>query len=327
MKHRMGERDGTGANRTAITSLQVTSKLAAVPTPTADDPNNATRDSGQFQSLTRTARIAAVPTPMAGSPATEEYNAAGNTDYSRRIVELASVPTPTAAPESEASHNQSSGRGLRDLMARVASVPTPDTGCSVSGHGHRGGKNPNGSQSGVDLKATANLAAVPTPRANENDQGNQDAIAEAGSSWLGQHRGATLSTEAKLMTVASPSARDRKDTSGMSETGVDPDGSTRSRLDHLPRQAQLAASGQTATGGTGAMASTGQLDPAYSRWLMGVPPAWDGFACTAMQSVSRRRPSLSAPSSKPKPAHNPNPVILSEVEEPAVVAMNGVALS
>ena len=94
---------------------------------------------------------------------------------------------------------------------------------------------------------------------------------------------------AALASVTSPSARDWKDTAGMRESGVDPDGSTRSRLDQLPRQAQLAASGPAATGGTGATGSTGQLDPAYARWLMGVPPEWDAFACTAMQSVSRRR--------------------------------------
>lgn len=39
---------------------------------------------------------------------------------------------------------------------------------------------------------------------------------------------------------ASPSARVWKDTPGMSETGTNPDGSTRTRLDQLPRQANLA---------------------------------------------------------------------------------------
>jgi hypothetical protein len=87
--------------------------------------------------------------------------------------------------------------------------------------------------------------------------------------------------------VSTPSARDWKDTSGMSKTGVDPDGSTRSRLDQLPRQEQLADSGQTATGGMGATASTGQLNPAYSRWLIGLPPEWCDCAVMAMQSARR----------------------------------------
>jgi len=37
----------------------------------------------------------------------------------------------------------------------------------------------------------------PTPRANENDQGTADKINEAGSSWKGQNRGATLTTQVK----------------------------------------------------------------------------------------------------------------------------------
>jgi len=146
---------------------------------------------------------------MAGNPATETYNAAGNNDYSRKIVQLAT----TATPRSEDSQCTGAHRG------------TPDT-----------------------LHSQANLAAV-----------------------------------------TSPSARDWKDTSGMSESGVDPDGSIRSRLDQLPRQAQLAASGPTATGGTGATKNTGQLDPAYSRWLMGLPSVWDDCGVMAMQSLRRLR--------------------------------------
>lgn len=101
------------------------------------------------------------------------------------------------------------------------------------------------------------------------------------------------STLSNLAAVTTPSARDWKDSSGMSESGVDPDGSTRSRLDQLPRQAQLADSGQTATGGTDATASIGQLDPAYSRWLMGLPPEFCDCAVTAMRSTrgSRKRSS------------------------------------
>jgi hypothetical protein len=47
------------------------------------------------------------------------------------------------------------------------------------------------------------------------------------------------------------------------------------------------ASGTPATGSNAATASAGQLNPAHSRWLMGLPPAWDDCAPTATRSSRR----------------------------------------
>lgn len=56
---------------------------------------------------------------------------------------------------------------------------------------------------------------------------------------------------------------------------------------------RITASGQVLTGSDAGMDTSGPLNPAHSRWLMGYPPVWCDCAVTAMQS-SRKSPRRSS---------------------------------
>jgi hypothetical protein len=187
------------------------------------------------------------------------------------------------------------------MLSAVPSPCTPNGGRSMSTEKMDAtGKTSDGRKHSASLEHAVKFSSVPTPMAGTPAQNGYNG---AGSTDYERKMDVALGLREtinapKLATVSTPSSRDWKDSPGMSESGVDPDGSIRSRLDQLPRQAQLADSGVTATGGTGKTGSTGQLAPDYSRWLQGLPPEWCDCAVMATRSTRKSRKHSSKPTSK-----------------------------
>ena len=134
------------------------------------------------------------------------------------------------------------------------------------------------------------MAGWPTTK---HDDGVKSIPSFEGALKEAQRKGANdLNTAAVLAGWVTLSARDWKDAPGMSTQGTNPDGSTRQRLDQLPRQAAIAGRGAAST----SLAPTerrGALNPELSRWLMGFSAAWDACAPTGTPSSRKSRQSSS----------------------------------
>ena len=113
----------------------------------------------------------------------------------------------------------------------------------------------------LNLDDAACLAGWGTPRVTTNGGLSNESRAGLLESRL----------EDQVQGWTTPSARDWKDTPGMSTEGVNPDGTIRERLDQLPRQIH-GAIGIPCSAETG---KQGVLAPAFSRWLMAFPEIWD----------------------------------------------------
>lgn len=100
------------------------------------------------------------------------------------------------------------------------------------------------------------------------------------ASWPGLHGdgGADLRTQASW---ATPAARDHKDTGDMSQSMVRKNG--RLRNDTIGRQ----SFGVTSNGSPPATVKPGQLNPAFSLWLMGYPAKQ--WLCAAQATLSSRK--------------------------------------
>ena len=162
------------------------------PTPIVNDTTGSTHCYGKknadgsreiFLKLPGAAKMAGWPSPMAGSPATEAYNEAGNTDYSRKCKELLSgwpTPnTPSGGPNTKSTAKHTGGIDL-DGAAQLAGWATPTS------RDHKDGacQNANVPVNGLLGRQAAMLTFGETPSASPAETEKPGALNPALSRWL-----------------------------------------------------------------------------------------------------------------------------------------------
>lgn len=169
---------------------------------------------------------------------------------------MAGWPTVTAADANRGAKDArpwDTGRPLNQIVA-LAGWPTPMAGTPAQNGNNAAGNN----DSSRKTVSVVNWAGWGTPTASECG-GSPERFLER-KSQLGGKCGVSLTPLNLQVQLVSP--------------------------------ARLTDSGELLTGSDAGMTSGGQLNPAHSRWLMGLPQEWDDCAPTETLSTLKRRRNL-----------------------------------
>jgi len=177
------------------------------------------------------------------------------------------------------------GSILYNLTWKERVTPAGRSICALRASGHR-----------TSVKdCSSSLTGWPTPNAVNGDR---TAYRDFDKLMARKAAGRQTNLQEIVMVVGWPTPTVRDHKGATENTLTRADGRKRHDiLDHAAiladGPARLTATGLRLTGYCAAMESGGQLNPAHSRWLMGLPPEWDVCAVTAMQSSRKSQKGLS----------------------------------
>jgi len=216
---------------------------------------------GHGMDLNMAGQLSGWPTPNAVNGDRTAYKdfdklmarkAAGRQTNLQEIVMVAGWPSPTV------------GNAAGSQMAKDASTT---------------GRRPDGSKATVSLNAVAQASGWNTPRATDGSNGGPN------------QAGGALTPDAALSGWPTPTSRDHKDGKECPNVPLNALLGRVAWLTANPQAARITADGTMLTGCSAGMESGGQLNPAFSAWLMGFPEAWCHAAISCqLPARSRKAP-------------------------------------